>query len=333
MDYEELYKRTFNHSQYILDVIDEYTLYCFYTEIEDLELNKAYSCPYREDPNPSFGIYRTKYDIGVEYYWKDLATGESGNIFKLIQKIEQLESRDQVYQRINEDFEVGLDIGNIQPKEKIKLYNPPKESLIKIRIANVPLTKAGNDFWKQFGIPNELLDFYHTTQIEWYWSYQDQIAPYNVLDPTFAYRIGKYYQVYSPYAPKINKFRNDFPEHYFFGYMQLSKSGEKLIIDKSCKDVIFCRRLGYEAVCPRSETILIPHIKMLEFKQRFKTVYLMLDNDHVGRAQTVKYLELYPWLQVRFLDNYKDKTDMCKGLGVNKTKEIVDQLLNESAKI
>jgi hypothetical protein len=327
MDYEGLYKRMGGLHQYILEVVDEYTLYCYYTKIDDLQLNKSYSSPFREDTFPSFGIYRTKYDIGVEYLWKDLATGESGNIFKLIQKIEQVNSNEEAYQIVNEDFGLGLDIGHSEPRTKINLYGKPKESLIKIQVAPVPLTEAGLSFWKQFDISTELLDRYYTTQIKWYWSFPGQQAPYNVGDPTFAYRIGKYYQVYNPFAPKLYKFRNDFPEHYFFGYMQLSNSGEKLIIDKSCKDVIFCRRLGYEAVCGKSETTMIPKQKMLEMRERFRVVYLMLDNDKAGITQAEKYLAEYPWLQVRFLTGYKDKTDMCKGIGVEETRKVIESLL------
>lgn len=327
MDYEELYRRMGGLHQYILEVIDEYTLYCYYTKIDDLQLNKAYSSPFREDTFPSFGIYRTKYDLGVEYFWKDLATGDSGNIYKLIQKIEQLDSKEEVYQCINADFDLNLDIGHHEPKPKINLYGTPKQSLIKIRVAPVPLTEAGRRFWNQLEVSNELLDLYHTTQIQWYWSYPEQQAPYTVNDPTFAYRIGQYYQVYNPFAPKLYKFRNDFPENYFFGYMQLSNSGEKLIIDKSCKDTIFCRRLGYEAVCGKSETTMIPKAKMLELKERFKVVYLMLDNDKAGITQTERYLINYPWLKVRFLTGFKDKTDMCKGIGVEETKKVIESLL------
>lgn len=329
MDFDELYKSLIPSEKSILEQVDEFTLYCFYTKLEDLRLNRAYHSPYRKDEFPSFSVYKTKYNLGVEYYWKDSATGESGNVFKLIQKVEGLTNIEEVFQKINEDFGLGYNLPVLKQREKIKLYDQPKESLIKIRVSEIPLTEAGLTFWNQFNITKELLDFYKTSQINYYWSYKEQIDPYTVPDPTFSYRIGEYYQIYSPFAPKTYKFRNDFPEHYFFGYTQLSTQNEKLIIDKSCKDVIFCRKLGYEAVCGKSETTMIPEKKMLEFKERYKSVYLMLDNDLAGKTQVEKYVQKYPWLQVRFIPESlaKDKTDCCKNIGFDRTKKLIDELL------
>ncbi len=327
MDFDELYKSIKPTKESILEAVDEYTLYCFYTGIDDLALGRVYPCPYRTDPIPSFSVFKVTIDLGVEYWWKDHGKDEKGNIFKLIQKIEKLDTLQQVFQRINDDFGLGYNLPGLQKREKISLFNKPTETIIKIRVANVPLTEAGFNYWKQFEVDRQLLDFYNTTQISWYWSYDEQQAPFSVHDPTFAYRTGAYYQIYSPFAPKIYKFRNDLPENYFFGYLQLSKSGEKLIIDKSCKDVIFCRRLGYEAVCGKSETTMIPEKKMLEFKERFKEVFIMLDNDAAGIRQTEKYLSLYPWLKPRFLTGAKDKTDYAKAFGVQAAQEAVDNLL------
>lgn len=329
MDFDKIYKSFVPSRSSILELVDEYTLYCFYTGYESISLNKAYNCPFRIDKVPSFSIFRTNQEnIGVEYYWKDHKTRESGDIFKLIQKIERLDSRYEVFSKINEDFGLDYNLPGVQEREKITLYQKPKESIIKIRIAAIPFTLAGKAYWKQFEVDQQLLDLYNTTQIKWYWSFFDQQAPYSVLDPTFAYRIGEYYQVYSPTAEKVNKFRNDLPENYFFGYLQLPKTGDKLVIDKSCKDVIFCRRLGFNAVCGKSETTMIPHYKMVELLGRFKEVYITLDPDEAGRNQTEKYLELYPSLKPRFLDEAKDKTDLCIKVGFDQARSIINNLLN-----
>lgn len=327
MDFDELYKSAVPDEKSILEAVDEYTLYCFYTGIENLVLGKSYPAPYRRDEIPSFSVFRTTKYAGIEYFWKDHGNGESGSIFRLIQRIEVLDSLQEVIQRINEDFQLGLDLDSPTKREKIIHYEAPIHSIIKLRIAETPLTEAGINFWKQFDIAKPLLDFYNTTQVKWYWSYDSQQAPSTVPDPTFAYRIGEYYQVYSPFAPRQHKFRNDLPEHYFFGYMQISESGKTLIIDKSCKDVIFCRRLGYEAVCGKSETTLIPERKMLELKDRFENIYLMLDPDAAGKKQTEKYVSLYPWLKPRFLINAKDKTDLVKKVGFEQAENEIRQLV------
>jgi hypothetical protein len=329
MDFDEIRKSVLPSQQSILEAVDEYTLYCFYMGTDELILGKVYPAPYRQDPIPSFSVFRTTFDIGYDFWWKDHGKDEKGNIFKLIQKIANLESLTQVFQRINEDFGLNYDLPNLGKTEKVNLYGTPKESDIKIRIHEIPFTTRGLKYWEQFSIGPLLLKEFNTCMIDCYWSYADQEAPFTVPDPTFAYRTGKYYQIYSPFAEKIYKFRNDLPENYFFGYLQLPPTGEKLIIDKSSKDVIFCRRLGYSAVSGKSETTMIPHQKVLELLSRFKDVYIMLDNDQAGMRQTEKYMHLYPSLKPRFIDPAlaKDKTDLCKAVGFNQAEQIIKELI------
>lgn len=330
MDFKELYSKVVLTERGILELVDEYTLYCHYTGIEDLRPNRKYHVPYyREDNSPSFGIFKSTKSEYCEYMWKDLGTGESGTIFRLIQKIEGLRSTDEVLALINEDFGLGFDLTKVIRKEKIRLYQTPPEFQVKIRIVERPLTVKGEEYWKQFRIDKALLDMYHTSQVEYYWTHEDQEAPVVASDPTFAYRIGRYYQLYSPFAEKQYKFRNDYPENYFFGFLQLPDKGDVLVIDKSAKDVIFCRRLGIYAVCGKSETTMIPHDKMMQLKDRFTRIYLMLDDDRAGRKTTEKYTSMYPWLRPRFLWSAKDKTDSCLALGFDETEKIVKQIINE----
>jgi hypothetical protein len=327
MDFDELYKSIILTEETVLQAVDEYTLYCYYTNLDPLIPGKAYHAPYyRKDNYPSFSIFESA-SPHVEYMWKDHATGESGTIFKLIQKVEQLNNTQEVLARINADFALGYDTANPVRKEKIIWYEKPILGEIKIRIVEQALSPKGIEFWSRLSIDKPLLDFYNTSQVRYYWTYQGQPAPITAPEPTFAYRIGEFYQLYSPYADKRYKFRNDLPENYFFGYMQLPPTGDKLIIDKSCKDVIFCRRLGYNAVCGKSETTMIPEPFILELKDRFKEIYLTLDPDPAGKLQTEKYIAKYPWMKVRFLDSAKDKTDLCNAVGFQEAEAIITQLL------
>ncbi len=328
MDFHSLLKSIVPTTESILEMVDEYSLYCYYSGIEDLKLNHTYPAPFRNDPIPSFVVFRSTRSTMVEYMWKDHGRRESGDIFGLVKKMCQLGSTQEALARISQDFGLGYDTPLIKDS-KIVLYNKPTENKVKIRVAARPFSLSGMSFWNQFGIDQSLLDLYNVEQIKWYWSYEGQPTPYWVPDPTFSYRVGQYYQIYSPFAPKTDKFRNDLPENYFFGYIQLPSTGKKLIIDKSSKDVIFCKRLGYDAVCGKSETTFIPVNKMLELKERFEEIYLMLDNDDAGVRMTKKYLELYPWLMPRFLPTEvaKDKTDACKIIGIDATSTLIKDLL------
>lgn len=328
MDFDEVYKSIIPSENSILEQVDEYTLYCYYTGIDPLVLGKACNCPYRSDVIPSFSVFPSKSNY-VEYMWKDHATGEYGNIFSLIQKIEQLETKKEVLGRINDDFGLGYTISDPTRRDKIIWYEKPTLNEIKISVVNQEFTEKGREFWNQFRIDKQLLDFYNTTQIKYFWTWVGQPAPRIADDPYFAYRIGNFYQTYAPYQPKINKFRNDWPENYFFGYIQLPQRGTRVIIDKSSKDVIFCRRIGEWAVSSKSETTYLPTTKLLELKERFDKVFLMLDNDIPGQKMVEKYMKEFPFLIPRFIPKElaKDKTDLCKVVGFEKTKEIVDKLL------
>lgn len=328
MDFYELYNNLNLTEQSVLSKIDEYTLYCYYCNIPNLRPGKTYPAPYRTDNVPSFSIYWSRsYDL--DYMWYDHASGESGSIFALIGKIEGLAERGQVLAKINEDFSLGYNTDVVVPiREKIRLFNPPEKSEIKIEVTNKPFSELGLKFWQQFDISESLLREYKTKQVEYYWTYVGQTAPNQAPDPMFSYEVGGYYQLYSPYVKKEDKFRNNLPPNYFFGYLQLPKNGNILLLDKSCKDVIFCRRLDYWAVCSRSETTFLPPQKMVELRERFSKVYLMLDSDKAGRAMTDKYLALYPWLIPKFLPEElaKDKTDTAKKIGVIETKKLINSI-------
>lgn len=315
--------------QDILDRVDEYTLYRYYTDIEDLTPNKAAPSPFRIDKVPSFTIFHASRGRGFdefEYTWKDHGLGQAGNIFKLIKLIYNFNSYEEVYRLINQDFELGLSLPGIEVS-KIKLFECPPAIQSDIRVHSIPFTQKGLRFWQQLDVSPALLKEYNAGQTDCYWAYQGQAVPSDVMDPTFYYQIGKYYQLYSPYASRENKHRNNLPPNYFFGYLQLPRNGDVLVIDKSPKDSIFCRTINYWAVCGKAETTEIPEPKMLELHERFPTIYLTLDPDAAGMRMTEKYMAKYPWLKPRFLSQAKDKTDLRALLGKEEARRIIHQLL------
>lgn len=315
----------------ILEQVDEYSLYRYYTEIDDLIPGKPVSSPIRDgDDTPSFCIFPTHggngYYGGFEFTWKDHAIYQTGNIFTLIKLLYGYQSFLEVYALICNDFALDFDC-QVQKKEKVRLYECPDPVDTYIRVHSIPFTLKGIDYWKQFNIGMDLVNLYNVKQIDYYWSYIGQETPIGCVDPTFAYEIGGFYQVYSPTNPKRFKFRNNLPPEYFLGYLQLPKEGDTVVIDKSMKDLIFCKRLGISAVAGKSETTLIPPAKVLDLKTRFRRVFLMLDNDEAGRRQTEKYLNLYPWMIPKFLEEAKDKTDLCLKVGFEKASEIIKKLI------
>lgn len=326
MDFDELYRSIIPSQQSILERVDEYTLYCHYTGIEPLILGKAHQCPYRIDEIPSFSVFPSK-SAHIEFMWKDHATGEYGTIFSLIQKIECLDSLKDVLARINEDFSLGYNTNDPVRKEKIVWYDKPNLNQVNIRIQTQAYSREALNYWKQFEIGEDLLSFYNVDQVKYLWMYEGQLCPTTATELTFSYRVGSSYQIYRPLAPREFRFRNNLPENYFFGYIQLPKQGDVLILDKSFKDLIFCRRLDYWAIAPKSENTMIPETKILELKERFKTIYIMFDSDEPGKRASLKYVQKYPFLKEVFLPKHKDKTDNCIIEGFSNTKTLINGLL------
>lgn len=310
----------------ILDAVDEYTLYCHYLDMEDLPLKRSIFSPLRTEKVPSFEIYPSRNGKPFEFLWKDNGMGMHGTIFDLIKIVHSLSTYQEAYALICQDFSLDFKTEKVEAT-KIVLHQRPVLDPIKLRIHPIEYTSKGEEFWRRLNIGPERRRKFEIKQIDYYWSVDHQEAPTSVPDPTFAYTVGQYYQIYSPFAPRTHKWRNDLPENYFLGYLQLPKTGDKLIIDKSLKDVAFDDVLNYPAACGKSETTMIPPSKMHELRKRFKRIFLTLDPDETGRRQTEKYMALYPWLEPRFLTEAKDKTDLCLAVGFDKAKEIINQLI------
>lgn len=322
---DQVYRQFMPTRANILEAVDEYTLYCFYTEIPDLVPKKRYSSPIRDEGIASFNIFPANQIPDCEFAWKDHGIGISGDIFRLIKLRYGLKTEEEVISLICQDF--TLDFRTEKIEAKISLFKKPEVSPVKIKIHSIPFTKQAYEYWAQFGITPKTVVKYNTTQIDYYWTVEDQAYPTSATPMTFAYRVGQYYQLYSPLASKEEKWRTDFPPGYFLGYQQLPETGEILVIDKSNKDVMLDYELGYPATAGKSETTMIPPGKMLEFKTRFKKIFLTLDPDNAGKLQTEKYMKLYPWLEPRFLTQAKDKTDLVKLVGFDNAKTIINQLL------
>lgn len=314
----------------ILERVDEYTLYCFYLDQDEIKIKQPILSPIprkdnKQERNASFVIYPTRFYEDLEFAWNDRALNISGNIFHLIKLIYRLNTFEQVYNLIATDFDLG--VGSELRADKICLYARPPLINSKIRIHSVDFTQTGEQYWERLHINQQVRQKYIATQIDHYWSYAEQQCPYTCKDPTFAYQLGGYYQIYSPLAPKNEKFRNDLPPSYFLGYLQLARNGDVLVIDKSMKDVMVCDVMNFPAVAGKSETTEIPEKFMLELRDRFRRIFLCLDPDEAGYRQTEVYVAKYPWLEPRFLKEAKDKSDLITTVGFDRAETIIKQLL------
>ena len=115
------------------------------------------------------------------------------------------------------------------------------------------------------------------------------------------------------------------------GYHQLPKTGDLLVITKSMKDCMTFYSYGISAVAPSSESTFCSDKQIEEFKQRFKHIIVMYDQDKAGKHNMYKIRLNYPELDYFVIPRYlkaKDFSDLRKLYGEEKTREFLNQCLN-----
>jgi hypothetical protein len=332
MFYEDVINDMCSNKQMLLQRIDEYTLYCDYLGYEP-DLVRSYPSPLRDgDDTPSFGVFYSKRRKDVEFMWKDHAyvkdgkSGVSGDIFDLVAQIYGYTQLYEVLEHIKDDYGISKFTGKQLPRIAKKQAPEPIDFHIAVR--SKPFVDRDLRYWRQFNVNRELLTMYNVTSVSAYWMLQDQKTPSYPRDSMYAYRIWDRYQLYSPFAEKRRKFRNNWLENYIPGYEQLQYSSDTLIITKAYKDVMLFRSFGYEAVAPRGEDIPLPTAFMDYAKTHYGRIVTWQDND--GKTGVDKY---YPELE-HFVcpgdplnGDPKDPTDYCKVFGSEKTLQLINSTI------
>lgn len=336
----ELEKETLTFEN-ILRYVDDYSIYSYYIG-EELELGARYSSPLRTtDDNPSFSLFRGRND---RIWFKDHATNYKGDVFKFVRiLLSEGETKPVTWQRVLKqidcDFKIGLYTENGSlPFVHKKIVSKPVEKerySIKVTSKQNPGIQF-NKFWDRYDITKETLQLYNTTHVEVIHyssltkSHTFQIYPKELC---IAYRIAGKYELYFPFADKKLKFRNDLPENWIKGLIQLNYTNNFCIITKAMKEVMFFRQhFNWDAVAGKSETTMIPKHLMQQLLSDYAKVYIWLDKDETGIKAQQKYLEKYPSLiPLSYSENIqqKDPTDRYEFLkNQSKAKEALQEITN-----
>jgi hypothetical protein len=188
-----------------------------------------------------------------------------------------------------------------------------------IKVKSRPLKEQELLYWMEIGVRLEHLNTFNTTAISHSWT--DDFIAYHGTH-SYAYRIGNMYQIYKPFAPRDNKFRNNFTDKVLPGYLQLPPTGNLCIIGKAFKEVIAQSAWGFPSVAPRGENIPISQAFLDNLRKRFKRVVSLFDND--GKHQIIDDIEQ---LYVPISSGEKDPTDFARTFGVPMAIEMMNDLL------
>ena len=257
---------------WILSKVTEYDIYASY--LGEFKVGLIYNSPFREDKNPSFGIYYSKRT--QQLLFKDHGTGQCGNVIKFVSLITGKTNYDDIL----EDIVNHTHITNRTKLASSKHYIPSTETII--GVVRQDFTETDKKYWSQFNIGLETLKMYHVSSIKYYLCNGIVKGIYKDDNPMYAYKVYNHFKIYRPLADKYHKWRNNLEQNDIQGYEQLPETGELLIITKSLKDVMCLYEMGIPAVSPSSESTFIPNEALEVLKKRFKRILICFDRDNPG---------------------------------------------------
>ena len=318
-------------------LVDDYSLISHYLG-QELELHTKYSSPLREgDENPSFSMFYGYGSLDKDIlYFKDQIGIAQGDIYSFLKQYLGAKTIKDLLQQINFDLQLGLngEESNLGLKPTIIKRIPIEKERPKIEIVSQKPTKIfTNYWWDRYEIQQPCLDYYNTKCIrDIHYVYSKHSTIVTPRDLCIGYPIGKHNKIYQPFESKEFKFRNDYPQNYVEGYLQIDWSrNDLLVISKSSKENIFFRQhWNIQSICGKSETTEIPDYIMYKCLSHFKRVFLWLDPDEAGIRAMINYKFKYPKLEVvQFLPEIKEKdpTDIFEVHRKKITTEIVKQIL------
>jgi hypothetical protein len=306
----------------IYDILGQERIMSFYFN-DNVVIGKLYLNPFRDDSNPS-----------CKFYWS-----KSGNLYFVDFATEQLKytpievacmrtgyTFPDILYKIESDFhltELNLE-DKKQLEEETKLFKVPeiKPASIKVRVTR--FKKQDYDYWKQFGVTEEILKFYNIRRVEKAWISNRLWYVNNDHDPCYRYTEKDRFKLYRPFSKPATKWRTNFFGGLLEGYTQLPHRANTLIITKGLKDVMTLHSLGVNAVAVRSENTPVSQNAYNLLKNRFEKIYVWFDADEPGIKGSRKLASKYAIPNIEHDGALgKDPSEIYKNHGKEKLLELI----------
>ena len=303
----------------LVSLIPEYQIY--ESLLGPIDFNRAYRSPI---PRGQDGIEKTASlrlkVINNRILWRDygLSTQKGSSPIDLLQHLtpglSYIDALNKVYDQL-------------QSKVNPFLFNVPLPESSKVPTKLVfhrNYQQYHTDYYKQGGIKESTLkkfqvfigDSIHYNKRLWHQDCKE--------DPLFIYMFNSEDSVWIAYRPlvpkeqKKEKFRNNNASNVIYGIKQLPRSGPVAIITSSGKDCMVNYEIDMPAVANISETYLLPPDVMHNLQCRFKTLYVLLNNDYPGLTAALQYLKHYNVKPIVIpMSAPKDPFDFSKGKGLS----------------
>ena len=291
--------------------------------------------PLRRDLKPSFSLYSRDGSI----LYKDFSTGESGDIYSLLEKLWGLPFKD-VLVKIQEAFPLHKTAVLPRTTSRAKVYS--SDSILKCHIRE--WRKDDIDYWESYGVSLPWLKFGDVYPISHIIIEKD--------NDTYAFpaeRLAYAYverkdgiislKIYQPLS-KVHKWSNKHDSSVWVLCTKLPEKGKKLIITSSRKDALCLWENTLIPSCSLQAEGYLPKSHVIdELKSRFENIYLLYDNDfkaeiNHGRIFGRRMSEEFGLRQLEIPYEYlsKDPSDLVKNHGRKTLVKVVNDLLTDTLK-
>lgn len=286
-----------------------------------------------EEKNASLNI---TIDSNGKVLWYDFGYDIGGDAFELVKFKFSFTNFNQVLEKINKDFKIGLinDYSGSDNTDTIIQYKKDKSSSLertKIFLDESPWRLHHLDYWYQFGITKKVLESFNVVPCNRVYVGFKYYITSSKNFPIFAYKYSSgRVRIYMPYAEKGKKFLGTATIEDIQGWDQLQKSGGfNLVITKSQKDVMLINSLNLNSFAPASENaaINLGVIRPVVFKYINK--FILFDNDDAGKAGASR-LSSALGIRAHFIDEnlgVKDISEFYFKFGRRRTIEFLHEHL------
>ncbi|MGK0464744.1 hypothetical protein [Clostridium sp.] len=310
---------------------------------------KPISSPFREDVNPSFSLFMSK-EYG-KVFFKDFATGESGDCFLFVMRLFQLSSKLETFTKIANDFNLTdyeLNRGSFstppKKREVVKQVKSKKNLIRKkfrISVTVRPWNIRDKNYWeKKYGLSKAQLEYCKIYPISHFF-----VNGFCTIAKSLAYAFVEEkdqiqtFKIYQPEVEGVGKWINNNNYSTWELWTQLPLKGKTLIVTSSRKDAAVIKSLFPSKVITscslQSEGVKPKQSVVSELKSRFKNIFVMYDNDfnskeNRGRIAGERVALSTGFTQIEIPDGYqlKDPSDFMESKGKLVTRALINNLLN-----
>ena len=285
--------------------------------------------PLRLDRNPSFGIYSPN---GTRITWTDFSSGERGGIFDLLNKMWGTDFNStitRVYNDLVKSKKTDININKYSPKSSI-INKSNSELECKVR----DWRDYDIKYWESYGISLKWLKYANVYPI----SHKIIIKGdkrYIFGADKYAYAFAEFKEgkttlkIYQPYNKNGFKWSNKHDKSVISLWTKIPLKGDKLCICSSLKDALcLWANTGIPSLAIQGEGYSMSDTAINELKNRFTSIYILLDNDEVGLKDGELLASKTGFINIVLpkINNAKDISDLY--LSLKDKKQFKSILLN-----